>query len=67
MEELYQKLIQVYGIVDDNIRMLEIISIGLGAEDEHRAVALIDMQKRIEVEIRKDLQQILQKMELKFL
>ena len=64
MEQLYQELVEILSVLEDDVKVLEILSIGLGMENEYRAVSIIDMQKRIIESILDNVQLVVTKIDM---
>lgn len=67
MEQLFDELVQVSSTLYDQIKILEILARGLEAQGEYKAISIVDMQRRIMNMLLKDVQVILERLDMEVL
>lgn len=63
MNEVYDGLVRILSILDDDRSVLKIISVGLGAENEYKVLSVVDLQIRILSSVLESLQEIISMLE----
>ena len=64
MKQLFDELVQVSSTLYDQIKILEILARGLEAQGEYKSISIVDMQRRIMNMILKDLQTVLERIDM---
>lgn len=64
MKEVYDDLVKILSVLDDDRNVLKIISVGLGAENEYKILPVVDLQIRLLSSVLENLQEILTVLEM---
>lgn len=63
MNEIYNGLVKILSVLDDDRRVLKIVSVGLGAENEYNVLAVVDLQIGILTSVLENLEELITTLE----
>ncbi len=63
MNEIYNGLVKILSVLDDDRRVLKIVSVGLGAENEYNVLAVVDLQIGILTSVLESLEELITTLE----